>query len=250
MFCGGHSVPKISLTIIVPIGPKDQSWRSFVKTVKRSCPEAHVIFVSTQEPLKRDLTYATKALPRLRWLVAPKGRGSQLNFGAKQAKTTHLWFLHCDTQFTKEAAGNLTRDPYQQLIAKIGQYPNELWYFDLAFAEGAPPMMYVNQLGVYLRSHVLRMPFGDQGLACAKALWLEVGGFAEDAPYGEDHLFVWRTHRLGIRLRCVGETLWTSARKYQHHGWLLTTGRHLYLTFRQAGPEFFYLMKQRLTVKL
>ena len=68
-------------------------------------------------------------------------------------------------------------------------------------------------------------------------MFFSLGGFPEDAPYGEDHLLAWRAHQQGVPLRCTGARLRTSARKYGERGWLRTTARHVYLTYRQALPE-------------
>ena len=40
------------------------------------------------------------------------------------------------------------------------------------------------------------------------------GGFPEDAPYGEDHLFVLQAARHGARPNRIGVAVGTSARRY------------------------------------
>ncbi|MEQ9072145.1 MAG: hypothetical protein RLO18_35800, partial [Gimesia chilikensis] len=73
-----------------------------------------------------------------------------------------------------------------------------------------------------------------------------LGGFDESAAYGEDHLLVWKARQVGLRLKCTGADIATSARKYRERGWLKVTLLHLWLTACQAIPQFFLLMKARI----
>ena len=123
------------------------------------------------------------------------------------------------------------------MAAGLARDPGALHYFDLAFSGDGPPLMRLNERGVWVRSHLLGMPFGDQGFCLRRDVFFGLGGFPEDVPYGEDHLLVWRARQAGVPLRCAPATLLTSARKYGERGWLRTTARHVYLTYRQALPE-------------
>jgi hypothetical protein len=89
------------------------------------------------------------------------------------------------------------------------------------------------------------MPFGDQGFCIRRRDWQALGGFPEAAPYGEDHLFVWKARRAGLPVRPLGLTLLTSARKYRDHGWLRTTARHFLLTYAQAWPQWLEQRRER-----
>jgi hypothetical protein len=122
------------------------------------------------------------------------------------------------------------------LRAALEAQPAALCYFDLEFEDG-PRLMLLNEWGVRIRSRLLGMPFGDQGLALGKQEFESLGGFSLGAPYGEDHLLVWTARRRGMRLMPVGSRLGTSARAYREGGWGRTTARRLGLTVRQALPE-------------
>ncbi len=170
--------------------------------------------------------------------ASEQDRARSLNAGAARANGEYLWFLHADTQLPPQAVS--------RLVAAIAQYPDRLYYFDLVFHDRETALMVLNQLGAQFRSHVLQMPYGDQGLCIAKTLFDEIGGYPEGSEYGEDHLFVWHARQHGVRLKPVGATLKTSARKYIRHGWLKTTLAHQYLWAKQALPEFVTLMKMRM----
>ncbi len=110
-----------------------------------------------------------------------------MNAAANKIKKPFLWFLHADSRLN---ARSLT-----SLESSLRAEPDGLHYFDLAFLPDGPRLMILNQAGVWLRSHLLGLPFGDQGFCLKRELFLKLGGFDETAPYGEDHLLVWAAKR-------------------------------------------------------
>lgn len=155
-------------------------------------------------------------------------RASAMNAGAARASGTTLWFVHADTILGENALDCV------RIAAKERQ--DAIGYCDLRFDGGG--LMRLTDLGVLFRSRILRLPFGDQALVMPAALFQRLGGYPEDAPYGEDHLLVWRAHRTGVPVRPIGALVGTSACKYRVRGWLLMTLRHLSMTIRQAWPEW------------
>ena len=202
-------------------------------------PGAEVLFVAAHALSATERGTITTVLSpgAWSWLVAPRGRARQLNAGARTAERDVLWFLHADSRFADDTAS--------ALLTALKAAPEALHFFDLAFLRDGPPAMMLNALGARFRSRFLGMPFGDQGLAIRRSTFHALGGFDESASYGEDHLFVWRVRRAGIALRATGGTLRTSARRYRDRGWARTTGRHVWLTARQALPEWIALVRQR-----
>lgn len=224
--------PLGDLAVVVPVGPGDSAWKSLVPDLQALPPEAEVAFVGT-EPL------ATPAWtrPNWKWIQAPVGRAWQMNAAAYSTSRPFLWFLHADSRFAPDTLGALAR--------ALREHPDALLYFDLAFLADGPRLMKLNQIGTWMRSHWGGMPFGDQGLCIRRDFWEALGGFPAYAPYGEDHLLVWRAHQQHVPLRCTGGTLFTSARKYRDEGWLATTSRHLRLTAAQAFPQWLELRRAR-----
>jgi hypothetical protein len=155
-------------------------------------------------------------------------RASSMNAGAARATAGHLWFIHADTLLGPDAVSRLRE------AAKTQR--DQISYCDVHFDGGG--MMRLTDLGVLFRSRILGLPFGDQALAMPAALFSRLGGYREDAPYGEDHLLVWRAHQVGVPVRPIGAVVGTSALKYRTKGWLRMTLRHLRLTIRQAWPEW------------
>lgn len=226
------------LSVVVPVAPGDEAWRALLPDLA-TVLGAEVIFAASHPLATADLDVITAALgpASWRWLETPSGRARQLNRGAGAAERDTLWFVHADSRFAL--------DTLPALHAALRAMPDALHYFDLSFLPDGPRAMPLNALGARFRSRVLGMPFGDQGFVVSRRTFDALGGFDERATYGEDHLFVWRARRAGVALRPTSGSLHTSARRYSDRGWLRTTLRHLWLTARQAVPEWLALVRQR-----
>lgn len=221
------------LSIIIPIGPGEHLWGPLLADLSRGRDQDIEIILCAvkSEPLDFKRKYESNVI----WSLSPEGRASQMNHGAQLAKGKYLWFVHADSRFNY--------DPIPVLLNKLERLPDSLLYFDLRFLKDGPALMRINEWGVWFRSRVLGIPFGDQGMVLKGELFRRIGGFKEEADYGEDHLFVWAARHLGISLHSVGYPIFTSARKYNKYGQAQTTLHHMWLTFRQAAPEFFIGLK-------
>jgi hypothetical protein len=216
------------LAVVIPLGPGERAWRGLVAELAPLPPQARVVLVATAAG---DLPAAGDGgLLALRAelvsLVAPRGRSLQLNAGARAADRPWLWFLHADSRL---AAATLPA-----LVATATCAPNALGYFDLRFAADGPAAVRLNELGAFVRSRILGLPFGDQGFFLAARVFERLGGFDPALACGEDHALVWTARRAAVALAPARAPLYTSARKYADHGWLATTARHLRLTAAQA----------------
>lgn len=226
---GPGSVALCQLAVVVPVAPGDDAWRALLADLEALPAEAEVVLVGTGAP--------PAELPaRARWLTAERGRARQMNAGARATRNPILWFLHADSR--------LTPDTLPALERALRAQPDALHFFDLAFLDDGPALMWLNQLGARFRSRWGGMPFGDQGLCLRREVWEGLGGFRTDAAYGEDHLLVWKARQSRVRLRSTGAPLLTSARRYRERGWLATTLRHLRLTAAQAFPEWVRLVRR------
>ncbi|MEB8433244.1 glycosyltransferase [Cocleimonas sp. KMM 6892] len=156
-------------------------------------------------------------------IVSSEGsRAKSLNAGAKKATRKILWFVHADSQITKE---NI-----QSLIESLNQFPDALHYFKLQFAEGG--LSAINAKGANLRSSLFDLPYGDQALCLSKQQFELIGAYPEDMPYGEDLLFVRLAKKQAIQLVEIPSFLISSARKYNSQGWVKTSITHWYIMFK------------------
>ena len=224
------------LSVIIPVAPGEDQWRALVEDIAALSGIREVILVTSAG---HELGETPRALPGrgIRVMSSTAGRGPQMNAGALASRGDYLWFLHADSRLMPGCA--------QALRRAIDSQPGGLFYFDLAFRGGPPRLMALSSLGANLRSRWLKVPFGDQGLCIARGPFEAIGGFPEDLPYGEDHVFVWRARQAGIDVLPVAQVIHTSARKYVRHGWLRTTLNHQLLWLRQAWPEWRRLRRRR-----
>lgn len=239
-----HSIEEnlLRLSIVIPVGPSDKAWQELLPCLLLFPRGAEFIFSATK-PLTR---FEQNLVDRIRgdghrvlWLVGPSGRATQMNRAAGQATREYIWFLHSDSQFSWRLL--------QHLSWHIDRHPEDLLYANLRFQNDGPSLMALNSIGAFLRSRLLQMPFGDQGFCLRKETFLSIGEFNTSLPFGEDHDLVWRAKRAGVRLRCIGAWLATSARKYSAKGWLNTTAHHLRLTMLQGVPELLRYSRERIT---
>ncbi|MDZ4662881.1 MAG: hypothetical protein SGJ18_14810 [Pseudomonadota bacterium] len=218
------------LAVIIPIAPGDNAWMHLITDFSIFPKEVEIIFVGPRAPTE-------KLPPRIKWVTSKLGRGHQLNIGAGATNKKYLWFLHSDSQLPIDALDNL------EYAFHVN--PSAIYYFNLAFSQDGPSLMFINSLGVWFRSHFLKLPYGDQGFCVRRGVFSRLGGFRENLPYGEDHDFIWQAHLANIPVRCTGSWIRTSARKYQQNGWSRQTLKHLQLGAKQAVPNFFKLLRTR-----
>lgn len=152
-----------------------------------------------------------------RVIPGPAGRGGQLRRGAAAAQGDWLLFLHADTRLTPGAAA-LAREYRDESKAAV---------FRLAFDDRRWRARAV-AAGANLRTRVLGLPYGDQGLLISRTLYDSVGGFA-DLPLMED---VDMARRLRGRLRLLDAAVITAADKYRRDGYARRVLRNWSLLLR------------------
>ncbi|PIE00271.1 MAG: glycosyl transferase family 2 [Thiothrix nivea] len=231
--------------MIVPVAAGDHSWQGLLNDLAAVAAQTglsalEVLFVGSDAAELDALQHSLSRFPgtfqqQVSTACAGHSRATAMNAGAALAQGEYLWFVHADSR--------LTARHIRSLQHSIAQSPDALHYFNLRFY--GHPLMWLNSLGVWLRSHWLATPFGDQALCLSQQNFFRIGTYPEAAGMGEDHILVWHALQQGIKLRCTGTALFTSARKYVEQGWLKTTGWHVYLWARQAWPEFKVLLRTR-----
>ncbi len=238
----GHMNINPSISIIIPLAAHEVAWKTLLQDLNDASFKGEVVLVAQEELSKADQDYL-KSFSEFKpaWVLSTPGRANQMNKGAESAKGEYLWFLHADTR--------LTHDAMAFLMKAMSKHGRALHYFNLKFNSDGPWIMWINAFGVWIRSHLFRLPFGDQGFLLKLSLFVELGGYNVLATYGEDHLLIWKAYQTDIPVVCVGGALITSARKYRVNGWLRTTLKHLYFTYKQALPQLVIMMRQGRSIR-
>ena len=148
-------------------------------------------------------------------VVSEPGRGRQLAEGAAVGSAPWLLFLHADT----------TLSPGWPAAARrfMAEATSQAAYFRLRFNSADPRARRIERLAAW-RSRALGLPYGDQGLLMARALYRHLGGF-RPLPLMEDVDLV---RRIGRRnLVPLDADAVTSAERYERDGWLARPMRNL-----------------------
>jgi hypothetical protein len=151
-------------------------------------------------------------------LSSKPGRARQMNAGAVRAEGGSLLLLHADTLLPPGWAEAVRRTLRAPGVAAGA--------FRFRIGESFAGKSFI-EWTTGLRSRWLQRPYGDQGLFLARALFEEMGGFA-DLPIMEDYEFAARLRRRG-RIVTVGEAALTSARRWKKLGVVRTTLRNQWM---------------------
>lgn len=153
-----------------------------------------------------DATWAIASALADQVLLAPRGRDSQMNAGAKNSTADALLFLHADTQLPSGA---------DQLIAAALQAGSHWGRFDVRI-EGTHAALRVVARLMNLRSRLTGIATGDQAIFVKRAVFESLGGFA-DMPLMEDVELSTRLRRRGAPA-CIQTPVVTSGRRWEQQG--------------------------------
>jgi rSAM/selenodomain-associated transferase 2 len=163
--------------------------------------------------------------PHVRWVIAPRGRGGQMNAGARVARGDFFVFLHVDTRLAPEHLAALRQ---ASLEPRVGAGA-----FELRLIPPTPFLRFI-AWGANWRCRLFRLPYGDQAIFVRRDLFLGLGGFAHRHP--EDLDLVLRLRRL-TRLRLLTPPVNSSGRRWLKHGNLRTSGCHWVFLIRHLAER-------------
>lgn len=231
------------LSIVIPLAPDEDQWLTLCQNFGLLPVATQVIVVAPHsDNIDQGITMLQQQFPDLQWqaIYSRPGRAIQLNLGATAATNEFIWFLHADSIITRHNVSRLV-----ELINSPGSR-STLFYFDLFFHDKINRRLKINEFGAKLRSNILGLPFGDQGFCLSQQSFKKLGGYNEQAAYGEDHLLVWQAKHRALKLQNCRSPLATSARKYQQRGWRALTLKYQLLWPKQAWPQLIKLIKIKL----
>ncbi|MFA5322073.1 MAG: TIGR04283 family arsenosugar biosynthesis glycosyltransferase [Smithella sp.] len=140
--------------------------------------------------------------------VGKTGRAVQMNKGAGLADGEIFLFLHADTR--------LPDDGLSLIVATCGSSATGAGAFDLAISSERRIFRLVETMANF-RSHLTKIPYGDQALFFTAGYFRKLGGFA-DVPIMEDVEIMRRIKKRQDRIVFLKQTVRTSARRWEKEG--------------------------------
>ena len=197
-----------ALSVIIPALDEEKCIGDAVRSVREV---AEVIVVDGGS---EDATVDAARRAGARVVESPRGRGVQLDRGAREASGDWLVFLHADTRL---------EHGWDQALLSLE--PDVLGGAFRLAVESSRRAYRLIEAGVALRCRLFRLPFGDQAMFVRRAAYGMVGGFPP-FPVMEDLVFARRLARAG-RVAFPRARAFTSARRWEEGGVLATTVRNL-----------------------
>ena len=144
-------------------------------------------------------------------VMAPRGRGAQMNAGAQAARGDVLLFLHADTRLPTDA---------DRLVCDGLQRSGRAWgRFDVTI-EGKSPFLALAAMLMNGRSRLTGIATGDQAIFVRRDAFAAAGGFP-DIPLMEDIVLSRRLKRRSRPVNLAARVV-TSGRRWEKNGVLRT----------------------------
>jgi rSAM/selenodomain-associated transferase 2 len=190
---------------------EERAIEATLDAIRAGAPETEVIVVDGGST-DRSVEIARNRADRV--ITGERGRARQMNAGAAAARGDALAFVHADTIVPPSFGADIKLG-----LANLDVVGGR---FDLALDDPSPVFRILAAL-ISLRSRLMRSATGDQAIFVRRAVFDEIGGFAE-IELCEDVDFARRLRRAG-RVACLRSRVTTSARRWQTSGVVRTVLR-------------------------
>ena len=207
------------ISIIIPVFHEEELISEAVDALNRQVFDGQFeIIVVDGDPYGRSL----KAIrnPHAVKVRSEKGRGRQMNRGARIARGEVLLFLHVDTELPLDG---LTR--IRSVMRDEGCVGGS---FDLGIRSDRLCFRLIERVAC-LRSRLTRIPYGDQAIFLRRDFFFGLGGFRE-LPLMEDVDLMRRIRRSKKRIHMMRDKVKTSARRWEREGIVYCTLRNWTVT--------------------
>lgn len=195
------------VSIIIPVLNEERAIRELLIRLKKVKGSKEVIVVdggSTDKTVEIASKYG-------KVISSQRGRANQMNTGAKAAKGSILWFVHCDSI--------VSTNSIKAINSVIDQGYNgggfQLYFYDL----NTLFMKFVSKTSNW-RAKYLGLYFGDQGLFVKRDVFFALGGYPS-IEIMEDWAFSRKFKKYG-NIKMASEKIGTSARRFKTGGQLST----------------------------
>lgn len=217
------------ISVIVPVWKEQEIINKTIEHLRALSRDIPVeILVADGDPDRQ--TVKAVRYHNIKKIESPRGRGIQMNFGAKYATGDILLFLHADTLLPENA--------FKKILKALKNREFAGGAFDLSI--DAPGTCFrVIETAASWRSRLTRIPYGDQAIFLHKRIFDKINGYKK-IPLMEDVDLMRRLKKENYKIIFIPERVKTSARKWQKNGILYCTLRNWYiisLFFAGVSPD-------------
>ena len=199
----------MDLAVVIPTLNEAQALPALLADLRRQQGVALQVIVA--DGGSTDGTPALAGHAGAQVVLAPRGRGAQMNAGAREATAAMLLFLHADSRIESPTQLREALDAMKSRGPQAGHWP-------LRFARTRPGhelfYRYLEEKTALNRAGTIN---GDQGLLLSAEYFRELGGFDERLPFLEDQRIAAKIFAGGRWIVLPG-TLTTSARRFEVEG--------------------------------
>lgn len=193
-----------SIAVVVPVLNEEAAVGELLERLRPHSRSCEIVFVDGGS------TDGTRAMieGEFRVVDSLRGRGVQLNAGARATCADVLFFLHADSVPPDDFPDEI-RDA---LAPGRARGAGEAGCFGISFDAPSLLLRVCAALSNF-RAFRRRIMFGDQGMFMTRGLYERMGGFP-DLPLMEDYAFSLSLRAAGVRPRKTRRRLITSARRF------------------------------------
>ena len=214
-----------NISVIIPILNEAQTIGTLLNHILETASNDNILEIivvdggSTDGSIKSVKTFASRynKLQRIetpsdtlkaiqtKCMLSGKGRAKQMNFGAKHAHGTILYFLHADSFPPKN---------FDKYILEVVEKGREAGCFIMKFDI---QHWWLTLAGFLTKLNWKACRGGDQSLFITKALFNKIGGYNENFTIYEDNDLIAKLYKIK-QFTVIQKWLTTSARRYQING--------------------------------
>ena len=186
----------MKLSIIIPIGHNDQNFELFDQLENKFKDHEVVVASSSQNIEAKKLEEHVDQF----LTIENSTRAKALNAGARAANNSLLWFVHLDSDLSLIDPSDFEKIDQEKVNTFLLKFNDEKFK--------------LNSKGANFRTKYLGLPFGDQSFIIHKHLFNFIGEYTVGLYEGEDHEFVWKAKKIGIKINIIENFIISSNEKY------------------------------------
>jgi rSAM/selenodomain-associated transferase 2 len=195
-----------SISVIIPVFNEAEIILPFLEVLQSRLSKNYAIEIILVDGGSADETrLKIKNKPDIQIVFSEKGRAKQMNYGAKQAKYSILYFLHCDSVPPKNFDGAIIDYVNNRKFAGCFKMKFDYNHWLLKI------------MAWFTRFNHISCRGGDQSLFITKDLFLKIDGFDETYTIYEDNEICKRLYEIN-HFSVIQEDIVTSARKFRKNG--------------------------------